>query len=111
MPDTAQFILNRLTEWGIKRVYGYAGDGIIGLLGAFHQVGVKLEFTQVRHEEIASFAARAHIDPVTHGRSSGSGARPVDLHGTGLDLLGQPLGVRSGGRTSSASSSCCITTT
>ncbi len=28
MPDTAQFILNRLTQWGIKRIYGYPGDGI-----------------------------------------------------------------------------------
>src|SRR5437763_3869704 len=60
MPDTAQFILNRLTEWGIKRIYGYPGDGINGLLGAFHEVGDELEFTQVRHEEIASFAACAH---------------------------------------------------
>jgi pyruvate dehydrogenase (quinone) len=60
MPNTAQFILNRLTEWGIKRVYGYPGDGINGLLGAFHEVGDKLEFTQTRHEEIASFAATAH---------------------------------------------------
>jgi pyruvate dehydrogenase (quinone) len=57
---TAQFILNRLTEWGVKRVYGYPGDGINGLLGAFHEVGDKLEFTQTRHEEIASFAACAH---------------------------------------------------
>ena len=60
MPDTAQFILNRLTEWGIKRVYGYPGDGINGLIGAFHEVGDKLEFIQTRHEEIASFAATAH---------------------------------------------------
>jgi pyruvate dehydrogenase (quinone) len=60
MPDTAQFILNRLTEWGIKRVYGYPGDGINGLMGAFHEVGDKLEFIQTRHEEIASFAATAH---------------------------------------------------
>src|SRR5438046_7244766 len=60
MPDTAQFILNRLTEWGIKRVYGYPGDGIKGLMGAFHEVGDKLEFIQTRHEEIASFAATAH---------------------------------------------------
>ncbi|HWE13171.1 MAG TPA: thiamine pyrophosphate-requiring protein [Solirubrobacteraceae bacterium] len=60
MPDTAQFILNRLTEWGIKRVYGYPGDGINGLMGAFHEVGDKLEFIQTRHEEIASFAACAH---------------------------------------------------
>jgi pyruvate dehydrogenase (quinone) len=60
MPDTAQFVLNRLTEWGIKRIYGYPGDGINGLLGAFHEVGDKLEFIQTRHEEIASFAACAH---------------------------------------------------
>ena len=60
MPNTAQFILNRLTEWGIKRVYGYPGDGINSLLGAFHEVGDKLEFIQTRHEEIASFAACAH---------------------------------------------------
>jgi pyruvate dehydrogenase (quinone) len=60
MSDTAQFILNRLTEWGIKRVYGYPGDGINGLMGAFHEVGDKLEFIQTRHEEIASFAATAH---------------------------------------------------
>jgi pyruvate dehydrogenase (quinone) len=55
----AQFMLQRLTEWGIRRVYGYPGDGINGLLGAFHHVD-DLEFTQVRHEEIASFAATAH---------------------------------------------------
>jgi pyruvate dehydrogenase (quinone) len=60
MPDTAQFMLNRLTEWGIRRVYGYPGDGINGLLGAFHEVGDRLEFIQTRHEEIAAFAATAH---------------------------------------------------
>ena len=60
MPDTAEFILKRLTEWGIRRVYGYPGDGINGLIGAFHEVGDQLEFIQTRHEEIASFAATAH---------------------------------------------------
>src|ERR671939_184842 len=60
MPDTAQFILERLTQWGVKRIYGYPGDGINGLLGAFHEVGDELEFVQTRHEEIAAFAAAAH---------------------------------------------------
>jgi hypothetical protein len=32
MPDTAQFILHRLTEWGIERAYGYPGDGINGAI-------------------------------------------------------------------------------
>ena len=58
---TGQFVLERLAdEWGVRRIYGYPGDGINGLIGAFHQVGDRLEFTQVRHEEIASFAACAH---------------------------------------------------
>src|SRR5438552_10090752 len=55
----AQFMLQRLVDWGVKRIYGYPGDGTNGLLGAFHHV-TDLEFTQTRHEEIASFAATAH---------------------------------------------------
>src|SRR3954470_12127589 len=55
----AQFMLQRLVDWGVRRIYGYPGDGINGLLGAFHHVG-ELEFTQTRHEEIAAFAATAH---------------------------------------------------
>src|SRR4051812_17019786 len=59
-PTVGQFLLERLSEWGIKRIYGYPGDGINGILGAFHEVGDRIEFTQVRHEELASFAACAH---------------------------------------------------
>jgi pyruvate dehydrogenase (quinone) len=55
-----QFVLNRLADWGVKRVYGYPGDGINGLLGAFHEVGDRIEFLQTRHEEIAALAATAH---------------------------------------------------
>src|SRR5690242_15382946 len=53
MPTTSEFILNRLTEWGVKRIYGYPGDGINSLLGAFHKTDNKPEFIQCRHEEIA----------------------------------------------------------
>jgi len=58
--NVSEFILKRLTEWGIDRVYGYPGDGINGLLGAFHEYGDRIEFIQTRHEEIAAFAATAH---------------------------------------------------
>jgi glyoxylate carboligase len=58
--NTAQFMLGRLADWGVKRIYGYPGDGINGLLGAFHKVGDRIEFTQTAHEEIAAFAATAH---------------------------------------------------
>src|SRR3954454_17398967 len=58
---TGQFILERLADgWGVRRIYGYPGDGINGILGGFHAVGDRLAFTQVRHEEIAAFAATAH---------------------------------------------------
>ena len=59
-PNVAVFMLRRLREWGIERVYGYPGDGSNGLDLAFHEMDGELEFIQVRHEELASFAACAH---------------------------------------------------
>src|SRR5919108_1698855 len=53
------FMLQRLVDWGVRRVYGYPGDGINGILGGFHEVP-EIEFTQVRPEEIASFMACGH---------------------------------------------------
>src|ERR687886_1028027 len=58
--NVAQFMLERLSEWGVKRVYGYPGDGINALLGAFHEVGDEIEFVQTSHEVLASYAATAH---------------------------------------------------
>ncbi|HWC47788.1 MAG TPA: thiamine pyrophosphate-requiring protein, partial [Solirubrobacterales bacterium] len=54
------YILKRLHDHGIGRIYGYPGDGINGILGGFHQHGEDVEFVQTRHEEIAAFAATAH---------------------------------------------------
>ena len=57
----AEFMLHRLAEeWGVKRIFGYPGDGINGFMGAFQDLKGKPEFIQVRHENIASFAACAH---------------------------------------------------
>jgi pyruvate dehydrogenase (quinone) len=53
-------MLRRLHEWGVKRIYGYPGDGTNGLNLAFHEIGDEVEFVQVRHEELAAFAACAH---------------------------------------------------
>jgi pyruvate dehydrogenase (quinone) len=54
------YVLKRLHEHGIDRVYGYPGDGINGILGGFREHGEDVEFVQTRHEEIAAFAATAH---------------------------------------------------
>src|SRR5690348_4676707 len=61
MADTAaDFLLTRLTEWGITRVYGYPGDGINGILGALERARDRIHFVQTRHEEMAAFMACAH---------------------------------------------------
>jgi pyruvate dehydrogenase (quinone) len=56
----ADFVLARLTEWGVHRVYGYPGDGINGFLGAFDRAAGDPDFVQPRHEEMAAFMACAH---------------------------------------------------
>jgi pyruvate dehydrogenase (quinone) len=56
----SDFVLKRLADWGIRRVFGYPGDGINGLMGAFQRMDHQLSFVQVRHEEMAAFMACAH---------------------------------------------------
>src|SRR5204863_8415891 len=56
----ADYVLKRLREWGIHRVFGYPGDGINGFLGAFDRADGDPEFIQSRHEEMAAFMACGH---------------------------------------------------
>lgn len=60
MKTVSDFVLERLSQWGVRRVYGYPGDGINGLIGAFGRTEAPLEFIQTRHEESAAFMACAH---------------------------------------------------
>lgn len=57
---TSDQILERLHEWGVRRVFGYPGDGINGLMGAFDRMGERMQFVQSRHEELSAFMATAH---------------------------------------------------
>ena len=54
------FLLQRLSEWGVDRIYGYPGDGINGIVGAFNRPDNNIRFVQARHEELAAFMACAH---------------------------------------------------
>jgi len=58
--NVSDFIIERLYDWGVRRIYGYPGDGINGLIGALERFDNKIEFVQVRHEEQAAFMACAH---------------------------------------------------
>jgi len=54
------FFVDRLHEWGIHTIFGYPGDGINGVLGAMNRSKHKINFIQVRHEEMAAFMASAY---------------------------------------------------
>ena len=54
------FIVERLAAWGVRRIFGYPGDGINGVFGALQRAQGKIEFVQARHEEMAAFMASAH---------------------------------------------------
>ncbi|MCG3116425.1 MAG: thiamine pyrophosphate-requiring protein [Candidatus Manganitrophus sp. SA1] len=56
----SDFLVKRLSAWGVKRIYGYPGDGINGIMGALNRASDAMEFVQVRHEEMSAFMACAH---------------------------------------------------
>lgn len=58
--NVSEFIWHRLSEWGLKRVYGYPGDGVGSLDVALEKAKEYIEYVQVRHEEMAAFMASAH---------------------------------------------------
>lgn len=56
----SDYIVKRLRQWGVDRIYGYPGDGINGLMAALGKAKNHPRFIQARHEELAAFMACAH---------------------------------------------------
>src|SRR5579885_2079722 len=56
----SDFLIHRLHEWGVRRIYGYPGDGINGLMGAINRTEGKMKLVRARHEEMCAFMACAH---------------------------------------------------
>src|SRR6201997_882470 len=56
----ADFLLERLSTWGVRRIYGFPGDGANGIMGGLQRADARFEFVQVRHEEMAAFMACGH---------------------------------------------------
>lgn len=69
----ADKLLARLREWGVEQVFGYPGDGINGIVGAFSRADDQPRFIQVRHEEMAAFEA------VGYAKYSGRGGVHGDV--------------------------------
>ncbi|MEW6249989.1 MAG: thiamine pyrophosphate-requiring protein [Planctomycetota bacterium] len=58
--NASDFLVRRLVDWGVYRVFGYPGDGINGIMGALQRADGDIQFVQARHEELAAFMACAH---------------------------------------------------
>ena len=46
-------VISRLAQWGIRRIYGYPGDGINGLMGALNDDAHGISFiplTRILHD-------------------------------------------------------------
>ena len=58
-------LLQRLEAWNVRRIFGYPGDGINGIMGALRRAnegngGERFDVVQVAHEELAGLMATAH---------------------------------------------------
>jgi pyruvate dehydrogenase (quinone) len=76
--NVSDHLVERLTAWGVRRVYGYPGDGINGVMGALRRAEGSVDFIQVRHEEMAALMACGHAkftgEPGVCVATSGPGA-------------------------------------
>lgn len=58
--SVGQFVMKRMQQWGVERIYAFPGDGINGLLAGLRKNDDKPRFIQARHEELAAFMTTAH---------------------------------------------------
>ena len=58
--EVGDFVLQRLRQWGVEKIFGYPGDGINGLVAALGRAGNDPQFIQARHEEMAAFSATGY---------------------------------------------------
>lgn len=63
MPTVSDFMVQRIRQWGVTRVFGFPGDGIgafDGALGKAEREGNGLTYIRPTHEEICALMATAH---------------------------------------------------
>ena len=63
MTNVSDFVIQRIQQWGVSRVFGFPGDGIgafDGALGKAERDGDRLHYVRPTHEEICALMATAH---------------------------------------------------
>ena len=59
MPTTSDILIDSLSKWGVKVIFGIPGDGINGVMEAIRKHG-NMKFILTRHEQAAAFMACAY---------------------------------------------------
>jgi thiamine pyrophosphate-dependent acetolactate synthase large subunit-like protein len=81
-PTIGDFIVQHMHEWGVRRIFGYPGDGINGVFGALNRAPDKITFVQARHEEMIGLKGIYFDDPERLGPAcdeASAARRPVVL--------------------------------
>ncbi|MEO6942333.1 MAG: thiamine pyrophosphate-requiring protein [Terrimesophilobacter sp.] len=63
MTNVSDFVIQRIKDWGVSRVFAFPGDGIgefDGALGRAEREGKGLDYIRPTHEEICALMATAH---------------------------------------------------
>jgi pyruvate dehydrogenase (quinone) len=79
MPTVADNIAATLKASGVRRIYGLPGDSINGFTDALRRDG-DIEWSHVRHEEAAAFAASAEATVTGELAVAAASCGPGNLH-------------------------------
>ena len=80
----SEVIIDQITEWGVKYVFGVPGTSTLGIVDAVRKSD-KIKYIQVRHEEVAAFMASAY------GKLTGNIAACLSVSGPGATNLATGL--------------------
>lgn len=79
MTTAADYLVDALTQAGVKRIYGVVGDSLNGISDSLRRSG-KIDWIHVRHEEGAAFAAGAEAHLTGHLAVCAGSCGPGNLH-------------------------------
>ena len=79
MTTAADYLVDALTQAGVKRIYGVVGDSLNGISDSLRRSG-EIDWIHVRHEEGAAFAAGAEAHLTGQLAVCAGSCGPGNLH-------------------------------
>jgi pyruvate oxidase len=80
----SDILIDQIAEWGVRYVFGVPGTSTLGVVDAIRK-NSKVQYIQVRHEEVAAFMASAY------GKLTGNVAACLTVSGPGTTNLATGL--------------------